>query len=80
MIVTVFAYVFLANLLVSQKYSLDVLKRQYNKQSASLAAASIQNENDYDIGSLLTHAQKTGMVEAKNTDSVMSDAGVAFTR
>ncbi|MEX1064223.1 MAG: hypothetical protein WD898_01985 [Candidatus Paceibacterota bacterium] len=72
----VVGYIFLSNFITSQKYSLGVLKKEFNQVSA---AASIERDTtDYDIPELLEFAQSAGMIEAKDTGTVLEESGFAL--
>jgi len=71
-------YIFLANFAVAQKYSLGFNKNKLN----NLIATTVLEErftNNNDVGSLLIFAQKSGMVEAKDTESILQDRNFAIT-
>lgn len=70
-------YVFASNFLVAQRYSLDARKTQFNQLNTQLDV-----EIGYDtapvLKGLLIFAQKSGMVEAKDTDSILQKEGFAI--
>ncbi len=69
-------YISLSNFITSQRYSLGVLKKQFNQVGAT---SSIERDAaEYDIPELLEFAQSAGMIEAKDTGTVLEESGVAL--
>lgn len=73
-------YIFSANYLVSQKYSLDVLKNRLNQTSLALDAQKAEIETGYSLESLISLSQKLGLVEAKNPETIFDDFGLALSQ
>lgn len=78
MLAMVLGYIFLSNLLVSQKYLLGVRKQQFNQISAGLQVANTEISNAREIEDLLLFAQASGMIEAKDTSFILEEGGVAL--
>lgn len=78
LVLLAFAYVFLANLNVAQKYSLNMRRSEFNTLNARMVSED-QNLVGTDLESLLSFAQKSGMVEAKDHDSILQDGNFALT-
>ncbi len=72
-------YVFLANFLVSQRYVVSARKSQFHQLSLTQPASSL-GADDAGIKELLQFAQKSGMVEAKGSDTIIEDLGVALSK
>lgn len=76
-------YIFMSNNIISQKYSQDLLRRQLNKANISLELENSTRENQISIESMYSYAQKAGIIEAKETESVFAsgneDTGFALT-
>ena len=70
------AYIFLANFLVTQKYSVELRKKEFRTISSSTANPK-PSIKETSMEELLTFARSTGMVEAKDTDSIMQNRGFA---
>ena len=69
-------YIFLSNHISARRYQLVILKKQFNQISAS---ASIEKEQlNYNLEELMDFARLTGMVEAKDTITVLEESGVAL--
>lgn len=76
-------YIFLTNYFVSQKYSLNLMRIDLSRANLNLEIRNAEIENIVSLESLYSFAQKTGMVEAKETESVFAssdnNSGVALT-
>ena len=69
-------YVFLANFTVYQKYTFDLRKNEFN----SLSTVITKQGNDIlDLNELLYYAQRSGMVESKDAESIVIDGNFALT-
>lgn len=77
-ILCLLAYIFIANFLVSQRYLLETLRRQLSQASTELEQRNSEIENGYNLEQLTVFARTLGMTEAKETDSVFEDNGVAL--
>lgn len=75
-VVVVIIYVFLSNLLVSQKYSLILHKEELNQLNAKLLMQ--KHESDYGMEGLLIFARKSGLIEAKDSSSILRNDGFAI--
>ena len=75
-VVLFMAYIFLANFLVTQKYSVELRKKEFRTISSSTANPK-PSIKETSMEELLTFARSTGMVEAKDTDSIMQNRGFA---
>lgn len=76
-VILIVGYTFLANLLVSQKYTLEVRKRELN---ALATMTKGKNDSEFpDLTELLLYAQKSGMIESKDTESIIQDGNFALT-
>ena len=75
-------YIFLSNHVVSEKYSQNLLRRELNKINVSLNLENSTAESQVSIEALYSFAQKYGMIEAKDTESIYAsvnkDAGFAL--
>jgi hypothetical protein len=76
MLVTLASFTFLSNLLVSQRYTLNLRKQQLNQLVAGLPDKTADSSVS-DMKDLLLFAQTSGMVEAKNAGVILEEAGVA---
>ena len=75
-VLLVVGYVVLSNYIVSQDYAAENLKKE-----ASKAEINTQNAGSTTtIADLMVFAREHGMVEAKETDALFEDAGVALSR
>ncbi|MEK7151484.1 MAG: hypothetical protein AAB784_02095 [Patescibacteria group bacterium] len=76
-VVFALSYVFLANFLVSQKYSLNI-----KRVEASILHANLPSTANYgtpeDLGAILLFAQKNGMIEARDVNSIIQDRNFAL--
>lgn len=70
------AYVFLANLYVAQKYSLNLRKNELSTLNAQIVFQG-QNSADLDREALLLFAHKYNMVEVKDSDSIVQERNFA---
>lgn len=70
----VLAYVVLSNVLVSRRYLLNSLKAEFGRESAQ----SINTNSEPNIESLINFAENAGMVEAKDTATILMDSTFAF--
>ncbi|MDP2664661.1 MAG: hypothetical protein Q8O97_01695 [bacterium] len=75
--ITIVAYVFISNLLVAQRYALNLRKSELSQLNAKLAAKD-QYGGGEDLKALLRFAQNSGLVEAKDTDSILENDGLAI--
>ena len=76
-VILIVSYTFLANLLVSQKYTLEVHKKELNTLATMTNG---QNDSETpDLNELLLYAQKSGMIESKDTESIIQDGNLALT-
>lgn len=73
-ILVILAYIMLSNVLVSQKYLLNSLKTEFNRESAQ----SVNINSRPDIGSLIDFAENAGMIGAKDTAMILIDSAFAF--
>jgi hypothetical protein len=76
MLASIFSYLFLSNLLVSERYSLSLRKQKFNQLSAELTSESMQKTNRVD--DLLSFVKTSGMVEAKDINTVTEENGFAL--
>ena len=76
MLASIFSYLFLSNLLVSERYSLSLRKQKFNQLSAELTSESMQKTNRVD--DLLSFVKASGMVEAKDINTVTEENGFAL--
>ena len=72
------AYIFLANLRVAWEYSLNSRKNQLNALNARPLSQNINSANP-DLETLLLFARKSGMIEAKDANSILQDRNFALT-
>ncbi len=77
-ILMVFVYIFLANFVVAQKYGFNLRKNELNALNAQARSLNNEYKSDQDMEVLLLFAQKSGMVEAKDIDSILQDRDVAL--
>jgi len=77
-ILTAFAYIFLANFTVAQKYGLNLRKNELNAFNAQAGFLNDEYQSDQDMEALLLFAKKSGMIEAKDTDSILQDRDLAL--
>ena len=75
-IILVAGYIFLANFVVSQRYALEMHKKELNALSAK--SSIIAKGGEVDLKELLLYAQKSGMVESKDTNSIIQDRSFAI--
>ena len=73
------AYVFLANFTVAQKYGLNLRKNELNALNAQTGSLNNEYQSDRDMEALLLFAKRSGMVEAKDIDSILQDRDFALT-
>lgn len=71
------AYIFLANFLAAEKYAVGISKKELYSLGG-LEARSGLNMAETDIDNLLIFAQKSGMIEAKDVDSIIQDRNFAL--
>jgi hypothetical protein len=69
------SYIFLSNFVTSQKYALNMKKAEFNQLSAVTASDNKNISDKQDLNSLMTFAQKAGMVEAKDSGKIMLEDG-----
>ena len=74
--IVVITYVFMSNFLVYQKYTLSTHKAEFNQLNAKLPVGK-QYGADSDLGGLTLFAKKFGLVEAKDTNSILENDGFA---
>lgn len=72
----ILAGVFISNLLVAQRYALNLRKSELGQLNAMLAAED-QYGGGEDLRALLRFAQNSGLVEAKDIDSILEKDGFA---
>ena len=77
-ILMAFVYIFLANFVVAQKYGFNLRKNELNALNAQARSLNNEYKSDQDMEVLLLFAQKSGMVEAKDIDSILQDRDVAL--
>ncbi len=66
----------MSNFLVYQRYALSTQKVKFNQLNAKLLTE--KQHGDYsDLRGLTLFAQKSGLVEAKDTDSILENDGFA---
>jgi len=75
-----FSYIFLSNFVTSQAYALNVRKSEFNQLSAVAAANNMEVPDQQDLNALMTFAQKSGMVEAKDIGVILEDGNFALSR
>jgi hypothetical protein len=73
-----FAYIFLANFIVAQKYSLNLRKNELNALNAQTELLNNEYQLDQDLKALLLFTERSGMIEAKDIDSILQDRGFAL--
>lgn len=78
MVISTIAYIFLANLQVTWEYSLNSRKNKQNVLNAQTISRN-QGFAEPSLEAVLLFAQKSGMVEAKETDSILQDRNFALT-
>ena len=74
--VVVASFVFLSNLVVFQKYSLNLRKQQLNQLIIKLPTGG-SADSGYGMEGLLSFARASGMVEAKDAGVLLEEGGVA---
>ncbi len=74
-LVMIVGYVSIANFTIAQRYMLDVRKTQFNSISAELSST---NAGNTDLKQLLLFANQSGMVEAKDTATIIQNSGFAL--
>lgn len=79
-ILIAFAYIFLANFIVAQKYSLNLRKNEFNTLNAQIGLLNKEYQSDQDTKALLLFTKRTGMVEARDIDSILQDRDFALTQ
>lgn len=62
--------------MVSERYSLSLRKQKFNQLSAELTSESMQKTNRVD--DLLSFVKASGMVEAKDINTVTEENGFAL--
>lgn len=76
--VLVFIYIFLSNFIASNIYAADSLKASLNSASIELEnKISGFNRDSANLGAIYNFAARTGMVEAKETESLFEESKVA---
>ncbi|MBI2062976.1 MAG: hypothetical protein HYT61_01910 [Candidatus Yanofskybacteria bacterium] len=75
-IVAMTTYIFLSNLLVSQRYALGLRWSELNRLNAGLLTEEQQGVS-YNMKELLIYGQKSGLIEAKDIDSILENDGFA---
>lgn len=75
--ITIVVYVFISNLLVAQRYALNLHKSEINQLNVKLTVEGRDNRGE-ELGVLLHFAQNYGLVEAKDTDSILEKDGFAI--
>lgn len=78
-ILIAFAYIFLANFIVAQKYNLNLRKNEFNTLNAQIGLLNKEYQSDQDTEALLLFTKRTGMVEARDIDSILQDGDFALT-
>ena len=74
--VTIVAYVFISNLLVAQKYALNLRKSELSQLNAKLTVEDRYGGGELEV--LFRFAQNHGLIEAKDTDSILEKDGFAI--
>ncbi len=69
-------YVIMSTFLVYQRYALGTHKAEFNQLNANLLVEK-QNGADSDLKALTLFAKKSGLVEAKDADSILKNDGFA---
>ena len=69
-VILALTFVSLANYLVSEKYSLEVLRQRLSKTNVELELEGAAVENQFSIGSFLLSAKNLGLVEEKEIDFI----------
>jgi cell division protein FtsL len=75
----IFGYVFMANQIVSDKYSAKTLEERFDKANSTLEKDSAEINDSYSLDSLTAFAKSEGMIEATDTASYYQNVGVAMT-
>lgn len=75
-LITLASYIFLSNLLVSQRYVLNLRKQRLNQLITRLPNNTMDS-SAYDMKDLLLFAQASGMVEVKDAGVILEETGVA---
>lgn len=78
-ILSLAAYIFLANFLVAQRYSLNLRRGEANALSAP-AVSQNKHRADLNLETLMLFAQKSGMIEARDTESILQERSFALTQ
>jgi len=73
----IFGYVFVSNKIVSNKYSIKLLKDEFNKSSINLELAKAAVGDSASIENLTAFAKQKGMIEANDETSFFNNSGVA---
>lgn len=73
-----FAYIFSANFVVAQKYGLNLRKNELNALNAQAGSLNNEYQSDQDLEVLLLFAKRSGMVEAKDIESILQDRNFAL--
>ncbi|MBI4120614.1 MAG: hypothetical protein HY454_04080 [Parcubacteria group bacterium] len=76
----VLVFVFLVNYLVSEKYSLEILRQRLSRANVELELERAMVEDQASIKSLLLSAKNLGLVEAKDVDFIQGQEGSILTR
>ena len=69
-------YVFLANFLAAQKYSFELHQKKFRVLNSTIAEPS-EVIKELTLEELASYAGRAGMVEAKDTDSILQNSGFA---
>ena len=77
LIISAVAFVFMANLRVAREYSLNLHRNKLNVLNAQNVSQDQSSANP-DLEALLLFAQKSGMIEAKDVDSILQDGNFAL--
>ena len=70
------SYVFLANFLAAQKYSFELRQKEFRAFNSTVAVPS-GGVKELTMEELASYARRAGMVEAKDTDSILQNSGFA---
>lgn len=70
----ILVYVMLSNIFVSQKYLLNSLKAEFDRESIQ----SVNVNSEPDIETLINFAKTAGMVEAEDTSTILMDSAFAL--
>lgn len=73
-LLVILVYVIISNALISQKYLLNSLRAEFSRASIQSAGAN----SEKNIESLIHFAENAGMIEAKDTATILMDSGFAL--